>query len=50
LNTALDEEYLTEPDYSELRKLLEEVWKVLNGYIAYLQRCATSGVPATTND
>lgn len=45
LNTALDEEYLIEQDYSELRKLLEEAWKVLNGYIAYLQKCAQSGVP-----
>ena len=45
LNTALDEEYLTGPDYSALRKLLEETWKVLNGYIAYLQKCAVSGVP-----
>lgn len=45
LNTALDEEYLTEVSYSELRKILEETWKVLNGYISYLQRCAKSGVP-----
>lgn len=45
LNTALDEEYLTEECYSELRQLVTKAWKVLNGYIAYLQRCATSGVP-----
>jgi four helix bundle protein len=45
LITALDEAYLSEQDYSVLRKLLEETWKVLNGYIAYLQRCAASGVP-----
>jgi four helix bundle protein len=45
LNTALDEEYLTDGGYSELRGLLENVWKVLNGYIAYLQKCAVSGVP-----
>jgi len=45
LNTALDEEYLTEDEYAELRKMLEEAWKVLNGYIAYLQTCARSGVP-----
>jgi hypothetical protein len=45
LNTALDEEYLTDKNYTALRELLEETWKVLNGYIAYLQKCATSGVP-----
>ncbi len=45
LNTALDEEYLADTQYADLRKLLEETWKVLNGYIAYLQKCAQSGVP-----
>lgn len=49
LNTALDEEYLTDGGYSELRGLLENVWKVLNGYIAYLQRCAASGVPSAVD-
>jgi len=45
LNTAQDEEYLADREYSELRKLLEETWKVLNGYILYLQKSAQSGVP-----
>jgi four helix bundle protein len=45
---ALDEEYLTEKEYSGLRALLEDTWKVLNGYIAYLKRCADSGVPQST--
>jgi len=45
LNTALDEEYLSEDQYSELRALLENTWEVRNGYIAYLQKCAKSGVP-----
>ena len=45
LNCALDEEYLTPDAYASLRALLEETWKVLNGYIAYLQRCAKEGVP-----
>ncbi|MDB4377123.1 four helix bundle protein [Akkermansiaceae bacterium] len=45
LNVALDEGFLSEKDYSILRKELEVTWKVLNGYIAYLQRCAKSGVP-----
>ena len=48
LITALDDEYLTEQQYSGLRADLEEAWKVLNGYIAYLKKCATSGVPSTT--
>jgi len=45
LNCALDEDYLTKDEYSRLRVALEQVWKVLNGYIAYLQRCANDGVP-----
>ena len=45
LNTALDELYLDESSYSELRSNLEETWKILNGYIAYLKRCAAEGVP-----
>ena len=48
VNTAQDEEYLTGELYSALRAQLEETWKVLNGYIAYLQKCATSGVPSST--
>lgn len=46
LNCALDEQYLTKNEYDSLRTDLEEVWKVLNGYIAYLQRCAREGVPS----
>ena len=45
LNCALDEEYLRPDDYRRLRTMMEETWKVLNGYIAYLQRCANEGVP-----
>ena len=45
LNAGLDEEMITDADYKLLRGKLEHVWKVLNGYIAYLQRCAESGVP-----
>ena len=45
LNVAFDEEYLTDKEYKDLRGKLEEVWRILNGYIAYLQKCAKSGVP-----
>lgn len=45
LNTAQDEEYLSDEQYAALRAQLEETWKVLNGYIAYIQRCASNGVP-----
>ncbi len=45
LNAGLDEEMITQADYSLLRGKLEHAWKVLNGYIAYLRRCAESGVP-----
>ena len=48
-NVALDDEYLTKDQYAELRTLLEATWKVLNGYIAYLKKCAASGVPSSTN-
>jgi len=45
LSVARDEQYLNEEEYASLRELLEETWKVLNGYISYLRRCAAQGVP-----
>ena len=45
VSVALDENYLDEEAYEKLRGLIEHAWKVLNGYIAYLQRCAREGVP-----
>ena len=45
LNVALDEGYLVKDRYGQLRAELENVWKILNGYIAYLAKCATQGVP-----
>ena len=45
LSVARDEQYLNEEEYASLRELLEETWKVLNGYISYLKRCAAQGVP-----
>lgn len=48
LITASDEGYLTEAEYTKLREELEVTWKVLNGYIAYLKKCAASGVPSST--
>jgi four helix bundle protein len=42
---ALDEEYLTDEEYAISRALMEDCWKVLNGYISYLKRCASDGVP-----
>ncbi len=38
LNCALDEKYLTEQTYSELRATWEEARGVLSGYIAYLMK------------
>jgi len=49
LNTAQDEEYLTDANYSTLRGQLEETWKILNGYISYLKRCAADGVPCAVD-
>ena len=45
LNCALDEGYLDESRYGALRKTFEDTLHVLNGYINYLQRCASNGVP-----
>lgn len=48
LNTALDDKYLTDEQYADFRGLVENAWKVLNGYIAYLKKCAAAGVPQST--
>ena len=45
LIVALDDEYLTDEKFKATRGLLDNAHKVLNGYIAYLKRCASSGVP-----
>ncbi|MCF7817790.1 MAG: four helix bundle protein [Kiritimatiellales bacterium] len=45
LIVALDDGYLTDEQYALTRSLTENAWKVLNGYIAYLKRCASTGVP-----
>jgi len=45
LLVALDEGHLEDSVYCSIRELLEDAWKVLNGYIAYLKRCASEGVP-----
>jgi four helix bundle protein len=45
LIVAMDEEYLSQETFRSLRMQLEQSWKVLNGYIAYLIRCSVSGVP-----
>ena len=45
LNVARDEAYLSEKEYTDLRALIEETWKVLNGYIAYLKKGASLGTP-----
>ena len=46
LITAVDDGYLAHDQYASMRGLLEDTWKVLNGYIAYLKRCAKAGVPS----
>ena len=45
LNAALDEELITNEEHQTHRAQIEESWRLLNGYIAYLKRCADSGVP-----
>jgi four helix bundle protein len=43
LSSALDENYITEDRFNELKKQYENVLKMLNGYIAYLQRRKQEG-------
>ncbi|WP_372807023.1 four helix bundle protein [Pontiella sp.] len=50
LIVAVDDEYLSDSEYRKLRVNLEETWKVLNGYIAYLKKCSVSGVSQPTNN
>ena len=50
LNCALDEGFISKEGYDSLRAATEHAWKVLNGYIAYLQRCRQSGVPTRKPD
>ncbi|MEK7226528.1 MAG: hypothetical protein AAB221_12725 [Bacteroidota bacterium] len=38
LSSALEEEYIPEKRYLELKQQYEQVLKLLNGYIAYLKR------------
>lgn len=45
LNVALDEEYIEKGYYNNLRKELESVWRLVNGYIGYLKKCVQNGVP-----
>jgi len=49
LNTAMDEGYLTEEQYPAFRNQVEDAWRVLNGYIVYIQRCIASGVPHSSS-
>ncbi len=44
LNTAVDEGLIAETEYASLRELVAETWRLLNGYIAYLVRCAKDQV------
>lgn len=48
LGCALDEGYATREEYEHLCGLTGKALKVLNGYIAYLRKCANSGVPTPT--
>jgi four helix bundle protein len=45
LNAGLDERLISSDAYAIARSKIEESWRILNGYIAYLKRCVESGVP-----
>ena len=49
LNVAADEGLLASEAYTDLRQAVADTWRVLNGYIAYLGRCARQGVPDPNN-
>ena len=38
---AHDERYIDEKTYRNLRDMIENCWKILNGYIAYLKKAAS---------
>ena len=38
---AHDERYIDEKTYKSLRDMIENCWKILNGYIAYLKKAAS---------
>lgn len=50
LNCAKDEGYLSTDRYGVLREEVKRTWKILNGYIAYLCKCANDGVPSPIDD
>ncbi len=43
LSSSLDELYITENSYTELKQKAEHLLKMLNGYIAYLKRRKQEG-------
>jgi len=48
LTTALDEQYISEETYSELEILCGLVFKLINGYIAYLDKSKTEKVQSNS--
>ncbi len=44
-NLALDDGYMVDEEYNDFRIQLSETWKILNGYICYLEKCIKDGVP-----
>ena len=44
LSVASDEGYMTEETYAAMCARLEDTWKILNGYIVYLEQCVRDGV------
>ncbi len=50
LNISLDEEYLTQLKYTQLRNLADNALKLLNGYIRYLKSCTSKKKQPTNNN
>ena len=45
LSIASDEGYMTEETYAVMCGKLEDTWKLLNGYIVYLEGCVRDKIP-----
>lgn len=44
ITANIAEGYLNNNEYDMMRVIVSDAWRILNGYIAYLKKCAADGV------